>query len=180
MPSLSSAKLLQNANQDVDRLLPEVYSELQKIAHAQLNRMWNLETINTTVLVHEVYLKLAASKDCQFVDRAHFLALASKAMRHILINYAEKKLSQKRGGLWKKVTLEEALNVADVSLDTFLEINKGLVKLEELDPKLASLVEMRFYAGLTEGEIADVQGVSERTVRRNWRKAKAMLAIALQ
>ncbi len=160
----------------LDEIYPQVYQELHRIARGQLRRMWNLGTINTTALVNEVYLKLVDQTQCQWVDRAHFLALSAKAMRQILINYAEQKRAQKRGGDWQRVTFEDALAAPMMSAETLLAVENALQQLADLDESLCRLVELRFFGGLTEAEIACVLGVSERTVRRNWRKTKAVLA----
>lgn len=163
----------------LDEIYPQVYQELYRIARAQLRRMWDLGTISTTALVNEVYLKLVDQTQCQWVDRAHFLALSAKAMRQILINYAEQKRAQKRGGDWQRVTFEDALATPVVNAETLLAVEDALQQLAALDENLCRLVEFRFFGGLTEAEIACVLGVSERTVRRNWRKAKALLAHTL-
>lgn len=163
----------------LDEIYPQVYHELYRIARGQLRRMWDMGTISTTALVNEVYLKLVDQTQCQWVDRAHFLALSAKAMRQILINYAEQKRAQKRGGDWQRVTFEDALATPAVNAETLLAVEHALQQLATLDQELCRLVELRFFGGLTEAEIACVLGVSERTVRRNWRKAKALLARTL-
>ncbi len=163
----------------LDEIYPQVYQALYRIARGQLRRMWDMGTMSTTALVNEVYLKLVDQSQCQWVDRAHFLALCAKAMRQILINYAEKKRAQKRGGDWQRVTFEEALATSVIGVDTLLAMEDALQQLAVVDEDLCRLVELRFFGGLTETEIACVFGVSERTVRRNWRKAKAVLAHAL-
>ena len=162
-----------------DKLFPLVYQELNGIAHVQLNRMWNLNTINTTVLVHEAYLKLAAQSEGNWHNRAHFLAVCASAMRQILINYAEQKQSLKRGGDWKRVTMPEALNAENVNSDNLLFIESALKDLTSLDERLGKIVEMRFFGGMNENEIACVLGVTDRTVRREWKKAKALLSQTL-
>lgn len=163
----------------LDEIYPHVYQELRRIARGQLRRMWDMGTINTTALVNEVYLKLVDQTQCQWVDRAHFLALSAKAMRQILINYAEQKRAQKRGGDWQKMTFEDALASPMMSAETLLAVERALQQLANLDESLCRLVELRFFGGLTEAETACALGVSERTVRRNWRKAKALLAHGL-
>lgn len=163
----------------LDEIYPQVYQELYRIARSQLRRMWDLGTISTTALVNEVYLKLVDQTQCHWEDKAHFLALSAKAMRQILINYAEQKRAQKRGGDWQRVTFEDALSASAVNIDTLLAVEDALQQLVVVDENLCQLVELRFYGGLTEAEIACVLCVSERTVRRNWRKAKALLAHTL-
>lgn len=163
----------------LDKIYPQVYRELYRIAHGQLRRMYDMQTISTTALVNEVYLKLVDQTRCQWADRAHFLALAARAMRQILINYAEQKRARKRGGDWRRVTFEEALAASAMNAETLLAVEEALQQLTLVDKSLSQLVEFRFYGGLTEPELACVLGVSERTVRRNWRKAKALLAHTL-
>lgn len=164
----------------MERLFSLVYQELRRIAHRQLKNVWSLETICTTALVNEAYLKLVNHQNCKVSDRAHFFALAATAMRQILINYAEQKQADKRGGQWQQVTYEQALLTPDLNMETLLAVDSALKTLKDIDEDLARLVELRFFAGMTEAEIACVFAVTERTVRRNWKKAKALLVQALK
>jgi RNA polymerase sigma factor (TIGR02999 family) len=163
----------------VDRLFGLIYSELYRMARGQRRRMWSIDTLNTTALVHEAYLKLIDQSGQNWEDRAHFLAVASTAMRHILINYAERKRTRKRGGDWRQVTFDDAPGTTDGRVESLLAIQQALVHLADLDPRLVRIVDCRFFGGLTEPEIACVLGITERTVRREWSKAKAVLAKAL-
>lgn len=161
-------------------LFPVVYEQLKKIAQREKQKLWNANTINATALVHEVYLKLMRSEELSAENRAHFFALCAVAMRQIIINYIEQKVAKKRGGDWERISLSDALIDAEQDADTLLIIDKSLTVLSTFAPELTSLVEMRFFAGMSEAEIALVNGCTERTVRRNWSKAKALLNQILQ
>jgi len=163
----------------VDSLFRLIYTELHRMARGQRRRMWSVDTLNTTALVHEAYLKLIDQSEPNWEGRAHFLAVASTAMRHILINYAEGKRTRKRGGDLREVTLDDAHGPADGRVESLLAIQQALVQLDDLDPRLVRIVDCRFFGGLTEPEIACALGVTERTVRREWRKAKAVLSRTL-
>ncbi len=165
---------------DVDALYDDVYAELRRVAKKQMQKVWSVGTISTTALVNESYLKLAKLQSVQFENKAHFFAVAATAMRQILINYAEQKGAQKRGGDWLKVTYQEPLHESEMEVKTLLAVNDALDEIREIDADLAQLVELRFFAGMTESEIAEVFQVNERTVRRNWKKAKMLLKHALE
>ena len=159
----------------LDRLLPVVYDELRAIAHRHLATPGRAGTLVTTALVHEAYLKLVDQSSAQWRDRAHFLALASVAMRHVLIDRARERASLKRGGARQRITLEEETIAVDDQADALLEIDDALEQLAEISPRLARVVECRFYGGLSEDEIAEALGVTVRTVERDWAKARLLL-----
>lgn len=160
----------------LDRLMPQVYEELHRIAHHQLARRGGGGTLRTTGLVHDVYIKLVDQARVEVDDRAHFMALAAQAMRHIVIDEARKRRSQKRGGGWRRITLEDAvLGSEDEEVDVF-EVDQALTRLAGFDQRLCRIVECRFFAGMTIEETAIALGVSPRTVDRAWRKAKAWLS----
>jgi RNA polymerase sigma factor (TIGR02999 family) len=165
-----------------DRLMPLVYDELRGVAHRQLRRRLPGQTLDTTGLVHEAYLKLAARSAVGFEDREHFLAVAAVAMRHILVDAARRHAAGKRGGKVLNVTLDD-LAVGDTGgSDRALEIlavDQALGTLSAVDARLARLVELIFFGGLNETEAGEVLGISDRTVRRDWRKARAFLFQAL-
>lgn len=158
-----------------ETLFPLVYDELRRIAHRQLQREWDGHTLDTTALVHEAYLKLVDQTRAGFTDRAHFFAVAANAMRRILVDYARRYLADKRGGAPRRVTLTDDMLVAEERADTLLAINDALLELSRIDERLSKVVECRFFGGLTEEETADVLGVTARTVRRDWTKAKGWL-----
>jgi RNA polymerase sigma factor (TIGR02999 family) len=163
----------------LDRLLPVVYEELRAIAHRQLAAPGRAGTLVTTALVHEAYLKLVDQSNAQWRDRAHFLALASVAMRHVLIDRARERASLKRGGMRQRVTLDDDTIAIDDQADSLLAIDDALDQLAQVSPRLARVVECRFYGGLSEEEIAEALGVTVRTVERDWAKARLLLRRAL-
>jgi RNA polymerase sigma factor (TIGR02999 family) len=158
-----------------ETLFPLVYDELRRIAHRQLQRESPGHTLDTTALVHEAYFKLVDQTRAGFTDRAHFFAVASNAMRRILVDYARRYLADKRGGAPRRVTLTDSMLVAEERADTLLAINEALQELSRIDDRLSRVVECRFFGGLTEEETAEVLGVTARTVRRDWTKAKGWL-----
>jgi RNA polymerase sigma factor (TIGR02999 family) len=158
-----------------DRLLPLVYDDLRRRAHAQLARRRVGDTLSTTALVHEAFLKLAASANQEYNDRIHFFAVASRAMRQILVDYARASSAAKRGGGVRAVSLDVD-RVADVDrAEELVTLDEALVKLEEIDPRLARIVELRFFGGLSVEEAGEAMAISPRTVKREWRKARALL-----
>lgn len=158
-----------------DKLFPVVYDQLHKIANRERQKLWNANTINATALVHEAYVKLIRSNQLNAENRAHFFALCALGMRQIIVNYLAQKTAQKRGGDWQKISLSDAQIEGRNNLDMILTVDKALNKLKSIDEKLTDLVQMRFFAGMTEEEIALATQCTERTVRRNWTKAKVLL-----
>ena len=161
-----------------DRLVPELYDELRRIAHRQLAR-GGPGTLNTTALVHEAYLKLADGSGPSRVDRGHFLALAAVTMRHILLDRAKARVAVKRGGGRRQITLEDDLVSPDDQALALLQLEEALNRLATLSPRLARVVEFRFFGGLSNEEIATALGVTPRTVERDWAKARMLLRRAL-
>jgi RNA polymerase sigma factor (TIGR02999 family) len=159
----------------LDRLMPLVYGELRGIAHRQLGRERDGHTLGTTGLVHEAYLKLVDQTRVQWVDRSHFLAVAAKLMRRILVSYARRVRAEKRGGAPERVSLTDAMLVSEQRADTLLALDEALALLDSIDERLARVIECRFFGGLSEEETAEVLGVTARTVRRDWVKAKGWL-----
>lgn len=166
-------------DREIDALVPIVYDELRRIAHRHLAARDGHGTLQTTGLVHEAYLKLADQSRAQFADRAHFLAVASLAMRHVLVDRAKARVALKRGGERRRITLDEQRIAADDQADALLQLHDALNELARLDPRLAKVVECRFFGGLTEEEIAAALGVTVRTVQRDWVKARVLLRRAL-
>ena len=155
-------------------LFPVVYGELRAIAHRHLAPRGN-HSLATTELVHEVYLKLVDQSRAQWKDRAHFFALASVAMRHVLVDRAKLRTTQKRGGPRRQLPLDDAMLVLDEDALLLLAIDDGLTRLAATEPRLARVVECRFFGGLSEEEIAEALGVGLRTVERDWAKARMLL-----
>ena len=160
----------------IDRIVPLVYEDLRRLARRQLGRGFGPQTVRPTELVHEAYVKLAGGGAEAAVDRAHFLAIASRAMRQVLVNEARHRHAAKRGGGWKRATLSGSHWIADFDVDELLTLNDAL---DELEARQRQVVECRFFGGMEEHEIADALGITERTVRRDWVKARAWLYRAL-
>jgi RNA polymerase sigma factor (TIGR02999 family) len=159
-----------------DRLLEAVYSELKSTAHRELARFRGFETLDTTAVVHEVFLRLLSGERLEFENRIHLMAVAAVAIRRLLIDRARERSAAKRGGGLRAVGLDEAGEVAaDRASEQLLAVEAALCRLAALDPRLAQVVELRFFGGLTEPEVAAALTVSERTARRDWTKARAFL-----
>jgi RNA polymerase sigma factor (TIGR02999 family) len=170
---------LRNSRRDsLDRLLPVVYEELRAIAHRHLAKYGPGGSLATTGLVHEAYLKLVDQSQAEWRDRAHFLALSSLAMRHVLVDQARARAALKRGSA-RMVTLDEEAIAVDDSAEALMAIDEALDRLAAVEPRLAKVVECRFFGGLSEREIAEALGVTERTVERDWVKARVLLYRAL-
>lgn len=163
----------------VDRLVPLVYEELRSIAHRQLALRGRGGTLATTELIHEAYLKLVDQSRAQWKDRAHFLALASVAMRHVLVDRAKARVALKRGGTRRRLSLDEQEIGLEDQPEALLQLEEALTGLAAVEPRLARVVECRFFGGLAEAEIAEALGVTVRTVQRDWAKARLLLRHAL-
>lgn len=157
-------------------LLPLVYRELQKIAHRYLIRERNSNTLQTTALVHEAYIKLIDQNRVQWQNRAHFFGIAAQAMRRILVDNARQRLADKRGKGAEKVSIDEGMiDISDERAGNLVDLDEALKKLAEIDPQKSQLVELRYFGGLSIEETAEVLGVSVATINRQWRTAKAWL-----
>jgi RNA polymerase sigma factor (TIGR02999 family) len=159
----------------LDRVLPLVYEELRAMAHRQLAKGRPGQTLDTTALVHEAYLKLVGARGAGWNDRRHFLAVAATAMRQIVVDHARRRNAQKRGGGVEPSLLDEGRLGLDGRATEILALDQALGRLSQLDERLTRLVELRFFAGLTVEETADALETSERTVKRDWQKARALL-----
>lgn len=182
MPDSQVTALLIRAKQGDQAALGEVYkllhAELAQIARARLRRSAQ-QTMNTMVLINESYVKLVDQNGIDVGGRAHFLALASRAMRHILIDYFRRHAADKRGGPAPLVTLNEELTGAEQRGESLLALDAALEKLAAFKPRLAQVVECRFFGGMTYEEIGEALHIAERTARLDWRKAKLWLALEL-
>ena len=165
-----------------DRLLPLVYDELRALAASFFARQQPGHTLQPTALVHEAYLKLAGNESVEWQSRAHFMAVAARAMRQILINHAHHKGAAKRGGGFQRVTLDEAVTprIGDNREVDVIALDLALQQLAKLSERQAGIVELRFFGGLTIAEAAHVLGVGTTTVEDDWRLAKAWLAHELK
>ncbi len=150
-----------------------LYEDVRRLARRERRRVGAGGTMQTTALVHEAYLKLLHA--ARFNDRQHFLRAAALAMRHILINHARDRVTEKRGGGASHVLLDELNDVGIVEAVALVEINEALGRLAQFSPRLAQIVECRFFAGFKDEETAQALGLTDRTVRRDWVKARAWL-----
>jgi RNA polymerase sigma factor (TIGR02999 family) len=172
------ADLRSGQREALDQILPLVYHELRRAAQSEL-AVRPSDTLSTTALVHELYLKFSRSSHADWSDRAHFLRAAAIAMRHILIDRARKRAAEKRGGPNHTITLDDAVMLVETQAESLLELHDALDQLAMLDGRLADVVECRFFGGMTEHETAKALNVTERTVRRDWVKARGLLLRAL-
>lgn len=159
----------------LDRLFEIVYSELRHLASAQIARSPKDETLSTTALVNEAYVRFAASARLSAGDRNHFYSLAARAMRQILIDHSRKRLTQRRGGDVEILPLADWDHPEELDLERVLSVDAALSKLEALDGRLSRIVEFRVFAGLSLEEIAAAGEQSISTLKRDWRKARAFL-----
>jgi RNA polymerase sigma factor (TIGR02999 family) len=157
-----------------------LYGELKRHAHFALTHTPAAETLNTTGLVNETFLRLCAADPFPIHDRQHFLAVAAKTMRWVLMDFARARKRLRRGGEVARVGLDEAMVMSEHRADEVLALDGALESLAQLDPRLAAVVEQRVFGGLTNEEIAAALGVSTRTVKRDWRAAKAFLSTQLE
>ena len=160
-----------------DEMFEFVYEELKRIARHHLRGTNTGVTLSTTELVHEAFLKLRVS--ATFSGRAHFFGAAARAMREVLVDFARQLSAEKRGGDYRRVSLSDAEGALEVELDEMLALDDALDRLSAADPRLVKIVELRFFAGLSEREIAELLGVATRTVERNWLKARLFLLAEL-
>jgi len=177
--------LLQAVNsgdsQAADRVVSLLYDELRRLARSRLRRSGELTLLDTTALVHESYLRIQQAGKPEFADRKHFLAYAAKAMRTIVIDIVRARQADRRGGGALHVTLDTSINESVALEDTeILRVHEALDELAGVDARLAQVVEMRYFGGLTEPEIAECLGLTERTVQRDWQKARLFLSMSLR
>lgn len=163
----------------LDRLVPLVYDELHRLAQSYLQRERAGHSLQTTALIHEAYLRLIDARDIQWQNRAHFFGVAARVMRQILVAFARERGFQKRGGGAQRVSLDEAMLIDSGQQEELLALDEALQALAQFDARKAQVVEMRFFGGLTEAEIAEALQVSPETVRRDWRLAKSWLLYEL-
>jgi RNA polymerase sigma-70 factor, ECF subfamily len=160
----------------LDELLPLVYEELRRLANSYLKNERSNHTLQPTALVHEAYLRLLGQKEIAWQNRAHFFGVSARLMREILIEYARAKNRLKRGGEFKtQIALDDAVSFSGEKDFDVVAVDEALSKLEKLDARQARIVEMKFFAGMTIEEIAEVSEVSPATVKREWATAKLLL-----
>lgn len=167
---------LGGSNRDaIDRVFPIVYDELHRVAHRRMRVERTGHTLDTTSLVHEAYVRLAGAEDIEWRSRAHFFAVAARAMRRILINHAEARATQKRGGAMQRVELDDSHAVAPDLVDLTLDLDRALTRLALLDERQCRVVECRYFAGMSIEETAAGLDISVATVKRDWTLARAWL-----
>jgi len=159
----------------LDRLVPLVYGELRRLAQSYMRRERAGHTLQTTALIHEAFLRLIDAGQVRLESRTHFFAVASRLMRQILVDFARSRGYQKRGGGAEQVSLDEALVIGQPPDEDLVALDEALAALAEVDERKARVVELRFFGGLTEAEMAETLKVSPETVRRDWRLAKSWL-----
>ena len=159
----------------LDQLLPHVYDELRRIARARLRRERPDHTLAPTDLVHEAFLKLVPLDRVNWQNRAHFFAIASRAMRNVLVDHAARRSATKRGGGHQALTLDDASGATQTSLEDLIALSDALERLERLDSRQARVVECRFFGGLSLDETAEALSISPATVSRDWTFARAWL-----
>jgi RNA polymerase sigma factor (TIGR02999 family) len=164
----------------LEKVTQLVYEELRRLAHRYMSGQRDDHTLQTTALVNEAYLRLAAQEQPDFANRSHFLAVAAKAMRQILVDHARATLREKRGAGAKAIELDEAALVSPEPTRDILDLNEALERLSALDARKAQVVEMRYFGGLKQEEIAEALNVSEVTVRRDWTFSRAWLYAELR
>jgi RNA polymerase sigma-70 factor, ECF subfamily len=178
LPDASSAHRLPDEAAvlaDVERVFPVVYEELRRLAHAHLRREPTGHTFSTTDLVHQAYVQLSGQSASPFNDRSHFLAIAAIAMRRILVDHARGHQSLKRGGALHRVPMESVALATEERADLLIALDEALDRLRQLDARQASVVQCRFFGGMTEEETASALGIGLRTAKRDWAKAKSWL-----
>jgi len=163
-----------------ERVLPRVYEELRRIAARQLRRERDTHTLQATAIVHEAYMRLTGQSGLEWPSRAHFFAFSAHLIRRILVDHARRRNRLKRGGLSERITLVEVTSLAPEMSPDLLDLDNALSRLERVDPRKATVVELKFFAGLTLDEVAEQLGISVETVSREWRRARAWLFTALQ
>lgn len=165
----------------LDKLFGVLYGDLRRIAHARLAHNVRNTLLDTTALVHECYARFVAQQRLNVDDRAHFLAYSARVMRSIIVDMARAGLAERRGGGVEHVPLDTASGAqARLPEEEIFDVDAALAELARLDPRLASVVEMRYFGGMSDVEIGDALGLTDRTVRRDWEKARALLSMTLR
>lgn len=178
IPQEITQLLLQWGNGDrraFDELIPLVYPELRRIARQYMRKENSQHTLQTSALINEAYLRLVDQQIVAWQDRAHFFAVAAQVMRHILIDHARRYQYAKRGKGARRVALDDVAITTAARASEFVHLDEALNKLAEIDPRKSKIVELRFFGGLTVDETAEVLKISEITVKRDWRSARAWL-----
>src|SRR5665647_397965 len=170
----------QGSRAAIDAILPAIYDELRSMAHFRLRAEQTGHTLETTGLVHEAYIRLAGSERLEFESRAHFLAIAAQAMRHILIDSALTRRTQKRGGGLRPLTIDDLPIVAETRSEELIALDEALVRLSVINERQAKVVECRYFGGMNIDDTALALGISTATVKRDWMLARAWLNLELR
>lgn len=166
---------MNGSKESLERLIPLVYQDLRRLAGALMRRE-GAQTLQTTALVHEAYLRLVGQRDTHWQNRAHFFAIAAQAMRRILVEHARARRTDKRGGGWERMPFDEdMIPMSAGQSEMMLSLDAALSSLERISPRQSKIIELRFFGGLTENETAEVLDIDPRTVKRDWRAARAWL-----
>lgn len=168
-------------HQVLGEIISQLYPELRRLARARLARNSAITLLDTTAMVHETYERLCKGVRLEASSRGQFMAYAAQVMRSVLVDFARKRSAERRGGGLAHLTLSTDLLDAHGTIDADIEqVNEALLELEASDPRLRQIVEMRFFGGFGEAEIAEALGINERTVRRNWERARLLLRVAIR
>ena len=163
-----------------DRVVAQLYGDMRRMARRHMRRAGDMTLLDTTALVHEAWLRLSGTEGKDFPDRRHFLAYAAQAMRSVVVDLVRARQAERRGGGQEYLTLNTAIaELTPQGDDAVLRVHEALDELARLEPRLAQVVEMRYFGGLLEQEIAQALGVTERTVQRDWQKARLFLSMSL-
>src|SRR3954462_8761062 len=166
--------------QAADRAFGLLYADLQRLAHSRMRRSGNMTMLDTTALVHESWLRLQGAGEAQFADQRHFMGYAARVMHTVVVDFVRARQAAKHGGGVEHVTLNTAIGDALSHYDDeILRVDEAMQQLAQADPRLHDVVELRYFGGLSEVEIAAIMGVTERTVQRDWQKARLFLSAAL-
>jgi len=165
----------------VDRIVSLLYPDLHRMAHARLAQNGRLTSLDTTAMIHETYERLCKVPSLQATCRAQFMAYASRVMRSVLVDFARRHLAGRRGGDAAHITLwTDLLNSHHESDEDIVRVHDALLELEARDPRLKQVVEMRYFGGFDDAQIAEALGISERTVGRDWERARLLLAVSIK
>ncbi len=170
----------EGGNEAAQELFSLLYNDLRRLAHARLQRNEPITLLDTTSLVHETFLRVLKSGRVEVSERPRFLAYAAQVMRSVIVDFVRQRHAERRGGNDPRVPLDAAADVVPSAEDEVLRVSEALDELAKVDGRLVKIVEMRYFGGFTEEDIALALGVNERTVRRDWQKARLLLSLALQ
>jgi RNA polymerase sigma factor (TIGR02999 family) len=171
---------MDRGSDSTQELFAALYQDIRRLAHARLRRNEPITLLDTTSLVHETFLRIVKTGRVEAVERPRFLAYAAQVMRSIIVDSVRQRHADRRGGDNEKAPLDAAAGAVSSAEDEVLRVSEALDELSEIDERLVKIVEMRYFGGFTEEDIALVLGVTERTVRRDWQKARLLLSLALR